>query len=997
MNNDAKPWVIWTWNFAITPDEIEHQIQLLIQQGFGGIAIRPGRDMVPAYLSEEFFNFFEIALSNAQEQGVKIRLAEDLSLPFNGVLQSLTNRLKESRAQRLVLTEKQSINGKSIEIDVDNPDELIVITVKRKNDTFSLSDVRQQTAPKTKNRITVKSSGETDVLIFKKHFIHDSNFGYVPNVFNSKVAQWYIQNVLNNFKNRFTKYIPQTFEGWILEMPGLIPGNEGIPWDDDLVVKYRSKYKKDLIELLPILFMEVDPKYLKNRSHIYSYLFKSMTERFALPLESWGKKHRLSQWVLWAEQNPQENSRGEKGFLCLPGKSIAAVGIQNCEGSERNAALLRAVSDLNTIDFRRETITVLGRNRMSSAATLQDLKTEVDRALLNGQSKIVIDGCFFHLDQRSYCKTPFNQFWYTPQLSDLRSLCEYSTRINTLYSSTHASRYCAVFFPSSSILADFTPADSSAMDEAMERFYRTVTELRRLDIDFDIISEPLLSHCSIRANGEFGTADRIRKGNYQALIIPYSRYISKSTFVFIEKIAIKKGTAVFIDEPPQGNLDDGVNKVFTERIEKLLTRRPTIHLSTVDKLKDVLTNIEREITVTVNGQLCPDIVSSCNSSDKYDLYAVHNASALQDYFASITIPKHKYLYFMAPESGEIHEILTREETEESSQVSLNFTPLQTYILIGTSRKAFDQPSKGKKHVINTYGSKPRTYRVVLKDQWTFSADTFNAMPLSAWNTRIGLSRESRGYAHYSESYFQIRDMPSELYLCVMGHISHQLEEKSYEIAVNGNKIERIPWPEVHARIADEESETPNNADLIDKIPFGRNTVLYKLSATVIRGINRVTIRTTDTLSDPPTIVYPPCVLGNFSIAKGSRGWIIDSPQAPSGYESWTTRGFPYFSGIGVYQQVFEIPSSYKRIVLRVSRVSGSIEIAINENPLGIFNWQPMEFDITSYCESRRNQLNIRIVNTIDNILRMNGEPSGLLGEVYLDVYSEQPRAKHGAS
>jgi hypothetical protein len=46
----------------------------------------------------------------------------------------------------------------------------------------------------------------------------------------------------------------------------------------------------------------------------------------------------------------------------------------------------------------------------------------------------------------------------------------------------------------------------------------------------------------------------------------------------------------------------------------------------------------------------------------------------------------------------------------------------------------------------------------------------------------------------------------------------------------------------------------------------------------------------------------------------------------------------------------------------------------------------MEIDITELCGSKRNELAVSVVNTIDNLLRMNNRPSGLIGEVYLDVY-----------
>jgi hypothetical protein len=43
-------------------------------------------------------------------------------------------------------------------------------------------------------------------------------------------------------------------------------------------------------------------------------------------------------------------------------------------------------------------------------------------------------------------------------------------------------------------------------------------------------------------------------------------------------------------------------------------------------------------------------------------------------------------------------------------------------------------------------------------------------------------------------------------------------------------------------------------------------------------------------------------------------------------------------------------------------------------------------DVTEACSSKRNELAVTVVNTIDNVIRMNGRPSGLIGEAYLDVY-----------
>jgi len=124
----------------------------------------------------------------------------------------------------------------------------------------------------------------------------------------------------------------------------------------------------------------------------------------------------------------------------------------------------------------------------------------------------------------------------------------------------------------------------------------------------------------------------------------------------------------------------------------------------------------------------------------------------------------------------------------------------------------------------------------------------------------------------------------------------------------------------------------------------------------------------------------------YEIKKSSRGWTIDTPKTDASYGSWTKHGFPYLSGRGVYEQVFEVPTDYNQIILRFNQVSGSISPEINGKQLGLINWQPMAIDITSAIEPRRNVLRVTVDNTFDNLLRMNGRASGLVGEVFLDIY-----------
>jgi len=100
-------------------------------------------------------------------------------------------------------------------------------------------------------------------------------------------------------------------------------------------------------------------------------------------LESWAKKSRLSQWTLSPERNVLQTNNALRDVCALANGSLSAVGVQNQEGTEDNYVATRAVADGNAIEFRRGTVSVIGRNRLCAGSTLQSLKTEIDHHALN--------------------------------------------------------------------------------------------------------------------------------------------------------------------------------------------------------------------------------------------------------------------------------------------------------------------------------------------------------------------------------------------------------------------------------------------------------------------------------------------------------------------------------------------------------------------------------------------------------------------------------------
>jgi hypothetical protein len=997
---ESRPWILWIWNLSITKDEMLRQLNTLITQGFGGIIVRPGREMVPAYLSEEFFALFRIVLEKAKSQGIGIRIADDFSMPWSGCFNGHLEKNPRLRARHLVLEESSLLrSGETFEYAADNPRDTVVLTARVKNQQVSLSEVKALPLPADKPLMWKAARGEWKVFVFKKQFVSDIGGGYLPNVYNTGTANLYIKNVLIEFKKRFSKYIGSTLKGFLTEMPAYRPAEGTIPWDDDLVVKFRTKYKKNLLKYLPVLFDDA-PQAGRIRNQIFSYLDQSMYERFACPLEAWAKKSHMTQWVLCPERSiqPAAHPLVDGDFHTDAGLSF--VGLQNLDGIEENYPLLRAMADCNAKEYRRGTVAVIGRSRLGSGATLQSLKNEIVMSIIAGASPIIIDGCFFTLDQRSYLKTSHNPVWYRNLGDHFKPLCDYAARLQEVLKNVVYSRPVAVFSPAPAIRATYTPATVETAQNGKERVQKTVNALIHQNCGFDVLSEEYLVRCGVKAGGIFGRTDWKGKSVYQALVVPYAPLISRSVLVFLERLVAKRGTVLFVNDAPKGTFEDGVATGVAWRIEKLLNpKKSRSRVVALDDMERSFGEIPSRIKISAHEQGTPDILCADGSGEGCSFYCVHNRSERQEYVVRVEVPHDKRFVSIDCAAGTINDIPEVQRDGGLSRFAMRLMPQRTLVIVGSSSSIAAQTTRQGKGVISPFTALQRNYRVVLKNQWMFEAQTPNALPLSNWNLRIGLSRERGGFSHLYESVFQVGTLPSECYFAVPDlNRSYSImrgAEALIEISINGMRVDRpvVPATASPSPGAQGSSAPPAEAvsfivppEQIDmRFLFGAPFTLFNVKTLLVKGFNRISVRTSSLVLDPQALFYPPLLLGPFSIIRGQSGWVIEKANVTVGVDSWTKYGFPYLSGVGVYRQLFEVPHQYNRLILRVLQVSGPADIRINGKPVGKFLWQPIEADITHFCESKRNELSIAVANTIDNIVRMNGRPSGILGDVCLDV------------
>ncbi|MDQ4045042.1 MAG: hypothetical protein M3173_06305, partial [Chloroflexota bacterium] len=161
-------------------------------------------------------------------------------------------------------------------------------------------------------------------------------------------------------------------------------------------------------------------------------------------------------------------------------------------------------------------------------------------------------------------------------------------------------------------------------------------------------------------------------------------------------------------------------------------------------------------------------------------------------------------------------------------------------------------------------------------------------------------------------------------------------------------------------------------DITPHVTMGSNEVLIGITVT----------RATDGLLDLVKIMGP------FSLKASGDSWRIAEPRQHLAPASWTDQGYPFYSGRGVWRRTFALPGTLegRRVVLHPDIRDDVLEVVVNGKRAGVRLWAPYDLDITDHVRPGENTLELRVANTLINLLEAVQRPSGLTGAPSVGVY-----------
>ena len=106
--------------------------------------------------------------------------------------------------------------------------------------------------------------------------------------------------------------------------------------------------------------------------------------------------------------------------------------------------------------------------------------------------------------------------------------------------------------------------------------------------------------------------------------------------------------------------------------------------------------------------------------------------------------------------------------------------------------------------------------------------------------------------------------------------------------------------------------------------------------------------------------------------------------------SWADQEYPYYSGAGVYTRDVEVPAGLleaKEVVLTLEDCSNVAAVSVNGKDAGVRLWPPYRFAVKELLKQGANRLEIRVMNSMANMMLGERAPSGLTGRVTLTPMS----------
>lgn len=622
----------WSWNCKLEKDELLCQIDCLREMGFGGFNMHARSGLDTEYLGDEFMSHVFECTEYAEKNNMLAWLYDEDRYPSGAAGGIVTRKIKNRQKfitfttadTKTVSAEEYLKTGKPCFIACFD----IVLNPEGTLKSYNLID-RSGRAKGVKWYVFACMSEETGWY---------NNQTYVDMMDKNAIRE-FIDTTHEQYKkavgDKFGFSVPAIFTD---EPQIKIKGQKKfsadlsdviLPWTYDFADTFRDAYGYDLIGHLPELVWEL-PNHApsKARYHYHDHICERFTQAFSDQCGEWCEENGLffSGHVMAEETlHSQTSALGEAMRLyrsfTIPGIDILCDNIELSTAKQAQSVahqygregVLSELYGVTGWDFDFRGHKFQGDWQAALGVTVRAPHL----------SWVTMKGCA----KRDY---PASINYQSPWYKEYSYIENHFARLNTVLTRGKPMVKVGVIHPIESFWLSFGPSDvtSAVCDEMEENFSALINRLLFGMIDFDFISESLMSSLYRKTDSAIL---RLGEMEYDTIVVPDLRTIRRSTLDILNEFKNNGGKVIFIGKYPvcvDAVVSDGARVLFDKSVSL-----PTASISLLNELSD-----ERFVSVyEANGKMTDNLIHTLRADDnKKCLFIAH---AKKDENPDITKPR----------------------------------------------------------------------------------------------------------------------------------------------------------------------------------------------------------------------------------------------------------------------------------------------------------------------------------------------------------------------
>jgi len=1009
------PW--WAWTGKMEKKEMRRQLKLMFDQGIYEFFIFPIYGLeYPVFLKDSWWAYIDFTIEECKKLDMKVWIYDDLNWPSGNAGGWAVKEHPEYRRWKLNC-EKIPLKFDGI-YKGDPASEPIYMDFRSESGEITSCNLDS-------NCIWRNTTGKNGTLILISKILHEEvilnsigtscTWGQKGSLdlLNEDAVKCWMSYIHESYWKRFKKDFGKTLKGFFYDEPyGHHHTSSSLPWTRNLFGDFRKKYGYDLIPNLPKLLFN-DKDNAKVRFDFWTLITEYFSLNFSKQIADWCEKRNVE---ATGHATPEEMTH-QKIMLATNGdiqQVIRYLQVPGCDMLEapntsrygnwlstmRNMILTvkRPSSTARYNGAKRVMCETFGvrpwNGDMREQKLVNDWLAAMGINLINDNSLIYTISDF---RKNAISGKHFTQPWW----KYYKTFTNYCARISLFAASGYIDAELAIIFPATTHMA-MTPMDWDEKIPAEGDLADVINligdTLLRSHIDFEYICEYVIKKSTVSA----GTLNA-PNSKFKVLVLPKMHVMDEGVYKKISEFIVQGGKVIAAGGRPEWIISSTDKKLrsFPEK-EKL----PFIELKSEEQFaKDFMKEIFSSVKPrwSLSGKGISEVVSCMRIDNDRRLLLVANQLP-GDRKLSLRHSLGNTTELLDVENGGIFSLPIKKENGQSV-IDFTLADHQSFIFIISDEKAVATKSANSLAIWKKNFSK----RIELKDKWDFSVDAMNHYQPETW---LRLDPSDRGLPEkwHSEKLKADPRLESFWFPVIKGKtaLGFSPEESPFYWLAGGYNAEFIP--DDLSLIVDEnccEAVFVNGKRIAKSSAYSlwdQNNRIYKIAKESRKGQNAfyIKVRTSPWFSPSRGIAgdyrfanyldkCPMFFLIGGSFAVGGKKYDVLS-EMPSQVKigSWTTQGFPCFTGAATYKQRIKIDDVPSEAVLHIDDAYSVVKAEINGINLGVRAWKPFCFDAAKALREGDNEIVLKVTNSLGNILRRyyGGKVSdpadcGLLGKVYI--------------